>query len=165
MIIDREKFKHIGTNVVFEEPAKILDPERISIDDDVLFMHGTYISPCGKHVVIGSHTHFAPYAVLYGPLIIGKYCAIAAHVVFASVGHGYERVDIPMVEQKTQTKEIVLEDDVWIGANAVVVGGVRIGTGSIVGAGAVVTKDVPPFSVVGGTPARVIRDRRAAKSS
>jgi acetyltransferase-like isoleucine patch superfamily enzyme len=160
MIIDRSMFKHIGTNVIFDEPAQILGPEHISIDDNVHLMHGIYISSCGKQVVIGSNTHFAPYAVLYGPLTIGKHCAIAAHVVLASVGHGYDRVDIPMVKQPAQTKEIVLEDDVWIGANAVVVGGVRIGTGSIVGAGAVVTKDVPPFSVVGGVPARVIRDRR-----
>ena len=163
MAIDQSTFKRIGKNVTFEELAHILSPERISIDDDVTFMHGIYISPCGEHVVIGSNTHFAPYAVLYGPLTIGKNCAIAAHVVLASVGHGYDRVDIPIVKQRAQTKEIVLEDDVWIGANAVVVGGVRIGTGSIVGAGAVVTKDVPPFNVVGGVPARVIRDRRVER--
>lgn len=164
MAVDRSQFKHIGTNVQFDEPAHILSPECISIDNDVHFMPGIYISPCGKNVVIGSNTHCAPYACLYGPLIIGKHCAIAAHVVLASVGHGYDRVDIPMVEQQAQTNEVVLEDDVWIGANAVVVGGVRIGTGSIVGAGAVVTRDVPPFSVVGGVPARMLRDRRVARA-
>ena len=89
--------------------------------------------------------------------------AVAAHVVFASVGHGYDRVDIAMVEQPTTKQEIVIEDDVWIGANAVIIGGVTVGTGTIVGAGAVVTKDVPPFSVVGGAPARVIRNRRAGE--
>ena len=111
MAVDRSKFKHIGTNVLFDDPAHILSPEHISIDNDVHFMHGIYISPCGKHVVVGSNTHCAPYACLYGPLIIGKHCAIAAHVVLASVGHGYDRVDIPMVEQEVQTKEVVLEDE------------------------------------------------------
>lgn len=137
MELDRSKFKHIGSQVVFEEPGQILSPERISIDDDVLFMCGVYISPAGSHVTIGSHTHFAPYSVLYGPLTIGRHCAVAAHVVFASIGHGYDRVDVPMVEQTPQKKEIVLEDDVWVGANAVVVGGV---------------------------PARVLRDRRVPRS-
>ena len=97
--------------------------------------------------------------MLYGPLTIGNHVAVAAHVVFASVGHGYDRIDIPMEEQKVQKKEIVVEDDVWFGANAVVIGGVRIGAHSIVGAGAVVTHDVEPYSVVGGTPARLIRKR------
>jgi len=67
-----------------------------------------------------------------------------------------------MVDQQVLKKEIVLENDVWVGANAVITQGVRIGTGSIVGAGSVVTKDVPAFSVTGGSPARVIRDRRSS---
>ena len=65
-----------------------------------------------------------------------------------------------MVKQRVQKREIVVEDDVWFGANAVVIGGVRIGAHSIVGAGAVVTCDVEPYSVVGGTPARLIQEAR-----
>ena len=157
---DRTGLKAIGKNVRFEDDVRLLSPERVSIGDDVLLMYGVYVSPCGAHITIGSNTHFAPYGVLYGPLTIGSNVAVAAHVVFASVGHGYDRVDVPMVDQPTTSRQIVIEDDVWIGANAVIIGGVTVGTGAIVGAGAVVTKDVPPFSVVGGTPARVIRDRR-----
>jgi acetyltransferase-like isoleucine patch superfamily enzyme len=157
---DRTGLKAIGKNVRFEDDVRLLSPERVSIGDDVLLMYGVYVSPCGAHITIGSNTHFAPYGVLYGPLTIGSNVAVAAHVVFASVGHGYDRVDVPMVDQPTTSRQIVIEDDVWIGANAVIIGGVTVGTGTIVGAGAVVTKDVPPFSVVGGTPARVIRDRR-----
>lgn len=157
---DRTGLKAIGKNVRFEDDVRLLSPERVSIGDDVLLMYGVYVSPCGAHITIGSNTHFAPYGVLYGPLTIGSNVAVAAHVVFASVGHGYDRVDVPMVDQPPTSRQIVIEDDVWIGANAVIIGGVTVGTGTIVGAGAVVTKDVPPFSVVGGTPARVIRDRR-----
>ena len=160
MLPDRTKLKAIGKNVRFEDDVRLLSPERISIGDDVLLMYGVYLSPCGAHITIGSNTHFAPYGVLYGPLTIGNNVAVAAHVTLASIGHGYDRTDIPMVEQPAQKKEIVIEDDVWIGANAVIIGGVTVGTGTIVGAGAVVTKDVPPFSVVGGAPARVIRNRK-----
>tara|TARA_A100001037_G_scaffold292973_1_gene308981 strand:+ start:858 stop:1085 length:228 start_codon:yes stop_codon:yes gene_type:complete len=69
-----------------------------------------------------------------------------------------------MVDQKVLKKEIVLEGDVWVGANAVITQGVTVGHSSIVGAGAVVTRDVPPYSVVGGVPAKVIRDRREVES-
>ena len=160
MSIDLTQFKSVGEVVTFDDICEVNSPELISIGSKVHFYRGAYLSPCGTHITIGSNTHFAPYGVMYGPLTIGDNCAVAAHVVFASVGHGYERTDMPMVEQPVLKKEIVLEDDVWVGANAVIIQGVRIGTGSIVGAGAVVTKDVPPYSVVGGTPARVIRSRK-----
>lgn len=157
--IDRSAFKAIGESVHFDPLVDIRHPELVRVGDDVAFHNGVFVNPCGAWVDIGSHTHFAPYSVLYGPLTIGNYVAVAAHVVFASVGHGYDRIDIPMVKQRVQKREIVVEDDVWFGANAVVIGGVRIGAHSIVGAGAVVTRDVEPYSVVGGTPARVIRKR------
>jgi len=160
MSIDLTQFKSVGDDVTFDEICEVLSPDKVTIGNNVHFYRGVYLSQCGAHIDIGSHTHFAPYCVLYGPLTIGTHCGIAAHAVFASIGHGYSRTDIPMVEQQAVKNEIVLENDVWIGANAVIIGGVTIGEGSIVGAGAVVTKDVPPYSVVGGTPARIIRNRK-----
>ncbi len=73
--------------------------------------------------------------------------------------HVIDRVDIPMREQGTRRKGIIIEDDVWLGANCCVLDGVTVGRGAVVGAGAVVTKDVPPFAIVGGVPARIIRMR------
>ncbi|MDA0709715.1 MAG: acyltransferase [bacterium] len=160
-LFDETLLQKRGSEVHFWSGVDILHPELVSIGNHVSFHNGVFLSPCGKWITIGDHCHFAPYAVLYGPLTIGNEVAVAAHVVFASVGHGYDRIDIPMVQQKSQTREIIVEDDVWIGANAVIIGGVRIGAHSIVGAGAVVTHDVEPYSVVGGTPARLIRKRDA----
>ena len=159
--IDVSKFKKTGDNIVFEPLVDIRRPDLITLGNHVEFYRGVFANPCGSWITIGDHCHFAPYGVLYGPLTIGNHVAVAAHVVFASVGHGYDRIDMPMVEQPTQKAEIVVEDDVWIGANAVIIGGVRIGAHSIVGAGAVVTHDVEPYSVVGGTPAKLIRKRDA----
>jgi acetyltransferase-like isoleucine patch superfamily enzyme len=68
-------------------------------------------------------------------------------------------VDIPMKEQGVTQKGVVIEDDCWIAANSVILDGVRIGRGSVVAAGAVVSRDVPPFSIVAGVPARVIKNR------
>jgi maltose O-acetyltransferase len=85
---------------------------------------------------------------------------IAPDVIVVGQLHGADRTDIPMVDQGRYTKEpTVVEDDVWLGARAVVMPGIRIGTGAIVGAGAVVTRDVAPYSVVGGVPARQLKTR------
>lgn len=153
------KFKSLGKNVSFADNVTFYQPELVSIGDDVTFYHGVCFQGAGDGIVIGSGSHFAPYGVLYGPLEIGKECCVAAHVVFASVGHQYDDPDIPFAHGGI-AKKIVVEDNVWIGANAVIIQGVRIGTGSIIGAGAVVTKDVEPYSVMGGVPARLIRKRK-----
>ena len=155
--------KQVGRNVNFSVGATAVCPENISIGDNVNFKIGVHIE-AGQPVTIGSNTHFAPYCVLYGPLQIGDKCAIAAHTVFASIGHSYDQPDIPFVDLPARSALIVLEDNVWIGANATIIAGVRIGTGSIVGAGAVVTHNVDPYSVVGGVPARFIRNRKQEDS-
>lgn len=157
--IDRSAFQAIGESVDFGPLTSIRRPENIRLGDHVSFIHGAFVNPGATWIEIGSHTHFAPYCILYGPLTIGSRVAVAAHVVFASIGHGHDRIDQPMVDQPVTRQEIVIEDDVWIGANAVILGGVRVGAHSIVGAGAVVTRDVEPYSVVGGVPARLIRRR------
>ena len=155
-----ENLKKAGENLKIAENVKILQPELVSIGDNVEFYYGVYIQPCGKEVAIGSGTHFAPYGVLYGPLEVGENCAIAAHVVLASVQHTHTDVDTPFVKQPVDQRKITIQDNVWIGANAVITPGITIGTGSIIGAGAVVTKDVEPYSVMGGVPARLIRKRK-----
>ncbi len=154
------QIKKAGKNFRTAEMVKISQPHLLSVGDNVSLYYGVYVEPCDKEITIGSNTHFAPYCVLYGPLSVGENCAIAAHVVLASVAHSYADPDTPMVKQPTNQQKITLEDNVWIGANAVITPGVTIGTGSIVGAGAVVTKDVPPYSVVGGVPAKLIKMRK-----
>jgi acetyltransferase-like isoleucine patch superfamily enzyme len=85
---------------------------------------------------------------------------IAPHCALMPYQHSYADLDQPMWQQPlTSRGDIVLEDDVWLGVNAVVLDGVKIGQGAIVGAGAVVTRDVPPFAIVGGVPARIIGSR------
>lgn len=93
------------------------------------------------------------------PLTLGDNVMVGPNVVMDTSRHNTGRLDIPMQDQGLSFAPIVVEDDVWIGANAVIVCGVRIGCGSIVGAGAVVTKDVPPHAIVGGVPARILGSR------
>lgn len=154
-----EQFKAAGLRTIIAQHVDILDPQGLTVGDDVEFKYSCHIE-VGAGITIGSRTHFAPFCVLYGPLEIGNNCAFAAHCTFASVGHGYEHTDVPMVDQPSTAKKTIIEDDVWFGANAVVIGGVRIGKGSIIGAGAVVTRDVEPYSVMGGVPAKLIRKRK-----
>ena len=85
---------------------------------------------------------------------------IAPGCIFVAFDHGFDRFDIPMNQQPFTEAPIIIEDDVWIGANCTITKGVRIQTGSIVAANSVVTKDVLPFSIVGGVPAKLIKSRK-----
>lgn len=109
----------------------------------------------GSYVFINHHTCFStPEGMKIGDFVmIGPYC------LFASVHHEFDDHKRPMIFQKPRILPIVIEDDVWIGAKATVLGGVRIGRGAIVAAGAVVTKDVEAYSIVGGVPAKHIKYR------
>ena len=106
---------------------------------------------------IGARTLVGLSNVLIGPLRIGNDVILAQHVVLSGLNHGYERLDQPVRDQNCTTAEIVVEDDAWLGANVVVTAGVRIGRHAVVAAGSVVTKDVPPYTVVAGNPARPLR--------
>jgi maltose O-acetyltransferase len=95
---------------------------------------------------------------------IGDYVMIAPNVSILGSSHNFERVDIPMVHQgETDRLTPIIGNDVWIGRNAIIMPGVEIGEGSIIGAGAVVTKNIAPYSIVGGVPAKFIRSRKTPK--
>lgn len=95
--------------------------------------------------------------VIIGPVNIGNNVILAQNIVVSGLNHGYEDVNIPPSQQKTQTKQITISDDVWIGANSVITAGVTLGKHCVIGAGSVVTKDIPPFTVAVGNPARIIK--------
>lgn len=125
---------------------------------DATFEYRVYIGS-GQHVHIGSHCRINEDVFIQGGKI-GNYVLIAPNVAILSRSHNHGRTDIPMLMQgQSEPSPPTIEDDVWIGRNAVIMPGVRIGRGSIVGAGAIVVRDVEPYSVVGGVPARLIRMR------
>ena len=108
-------------------------------------------------VYIGNESVVGIGCTVIGPVNIGNHVIMAQNIVVSGLNHGYEIIDIPPSEQKTITNLITIMDDVWIGANCVVTSGVTIGKHAVIGAGSVVTKDVPPFSVSVGNPARVVK--------
>ncbi|ASU33858.1 acyltransferase [Mucilaginibacter xinganensis] len=108
-------------------------------------------------VVIGNNVGIGLSNVIIGPVKLGNYVMLAQNIVISGLNHGYEDVSTPPRTQKVVTKQIIIEDDVWIGANCVITAGVTIGKHAVIGAGSVVTKDIPQFSVAVGNPARVIK--------
>jgi len=95
-----------------------------------------------------------------GSIIIGNGVRIAPHVVMVAANHVFDNPDIPIHKQGLRRKPIVIEDDCWLGARVNVTAGVTIGRGSVIGGGAVVTRDIPPYSIAVGVPARVIGSRK-----
>lgn len=123
------------------------------------FENGIYISN-GTNLSIGEHTRINEDVFMQGEIVIGNYVMIAPKVSIYTRTHVFEKVDVPMLLQgDTETKAVVIEDDVWIGINAVILPGITIGKGAIIGANAVVTTNVKAYTIVGGVPAKFIRNR------
>lgn len=108
-------------------------------------------------VSIGSNSRIGLGNVLIGPVKVGNQVIFAQNVVLSGLNHGYEDIDTPIRLQKVTTAQITVEDEVWIGANAVLTAGITIGKHSVVAGGSVVVKDVPPYTVVGGNPAKILK--------
>ena len=95
-----------------------------------------------------------------GNLVMGSYVRIGAGTCISTLIYNHDRTDIPMYAQGVTNKDVTIEEDVWIGMNATILPGVKIGKGAIIGAGSVVTKDVEPYSVMAGNPAKLLRKRK-----
>jgi len=108
-------------------------------------------------VVIGDRSRIGIGNTLIGPVKIGNDVRLAQNVVLSGLNHNYQNIKKPIHQQGVNTKPIVVKNEAWIGANAVILPGVTIGKHSIVAAGSVVTKNVPAYSVVAGNPAKVIK--------
>ncbi|PKM57898.1 MAG: acetyltransferase [Firmicutes bacterium HGW-Firmicutes-3] len=125
----------------------------VNIEKNVFFGKGSGIS-------IGDRSGIGLNARIQGPLTIGKYVMMGPDVIIYTRNHDIQNISVPMIEGgETPPKAVVIEDDVWIGARAIILPGVRIGQGAVIGAGAVVTKDVGNYAIVGGVPAKIIGNR------
>ncbi len=133
--------------------------KRLLIQHDFFFRNLRYIS-LGNYVYIGHHAEIL--ASKKG-IKIGNHVMISPYVTLISQNHGYDKRNITMDLQKQTYQKIEIGDDVWIGAHTIILPGVTINTGAIIGAGAVVTKDVKPYSIVGGVPAKFIKYRFSKK--
>ncbi len=113
-------------------------------------------------VEIGANCSVNPYACISGKVRCGNGVRIASLVSIVGFNHGFDDPDTPINDQPHETLGITICDDVWIGANAVILDGVTIGRGAVIAAGAVVTKDIPDLAIAAGVPAKVVRRRGEA---
>ena len=107
---------------------------------------------------IGNNTRIGLHNTIIGPVHIGSQVNIAQGVVISGLNHNYQNTNRPISEQGVYTSLITISDDVYIGANTVIATGVTIGKHCVIGAGSVVTKDIPGYSVAVGNPAKVIKN-------
>jgi acetyltransferase-like isoleucine patch superfamily enzyme len=130
---------------------KFVTGQSCTIEDFVTINNGV------GEVLIGNNSRIGMGNTLIGPLSIGNDVIFAQNIVLSGLNHGYLDVHTAIRKQAVTKSPIKIEDEVWIGANAVVVAGVTIGKHSVIAAGSVVTKDIPPYSVAVGNPCRVIK--------
>jgi len=170
-----------GKGIVLRHPGRITLGNRVAIDDyglldasgageegvhlgdDVIVSRNCVIQGKTGPVVIGSKTDIGCNTILSSStgIVIGRSVLIAGNCYIGGGRYLSDRWDIPMMEQGVYSKgPVAIADDVWLGAGAIVLDGVSIGKGCIVGAGAVVTKDIPDYTVAVGVPARIISNRK-----
>ncbi len=161
---------HLGAQVIIEDGAEINClakhgmhlGDRVSIGKYAIIRPSNiYGGPIGEGLVMGNHSNIGPYNYIgcSGKITIGNNVMLAPRVSIYAENHVFENPNITITEQGVTKIDVVIEDDCWIAANAVILAGVRIGKGAVVAAGSVVNEDVPAFSVVAGVPARVIKSR------
>lgn len=165
---------HLGHGAYLDERVYLhACPQGIRIGANTLVMHGAVLHVYNFRdipqagITIGKDSLIGEYTVIRGQggVTIGDRVYTSPHTQIIAVDHVFNDPKRPFIEQGITAQGIVIEDDVWIGSAAVITDGVRVGKGAVVAAGAVVTKDVPPHTVVGGVPARMIKEIRQDDSA
>ena len=168
----------IGKGVTLSRLANIRDSRAIILGSNACIERHSELLPMGGTIRIGDNTHLLPYAMLMGlggDIDIGRYCTvnpfcvlygggglkigdsvrIASHTVIIPSNHIFDDPNTPIRLQNVRQKGVVIKDDVWVGTGVRILDGVTLGKGSVVAAGAVVTKTVPDYAIVTGVPALV----------
>jgi len=168
--VPRLKLKGLGRNIVFEDNVRILGDIDLRNRENgrIIFRTGVtvegncrFVSAREGTIDIGEGSIVTAYAIINGgaDVLVGRQCIIGPRASINANEHCFER-DVPVRQQGFVHADVILEDDCWLAANVVLMKGVRLGKGSVIGAGAVVTRDTEPYSINGGVPAKKIGERR-----
>lgn len=150
-------YKKIHHKIYIWRGAYISNKKNITLASGVKIPFGCYIVPLSLNV--GENTWLGVSSFICGKVSIGKNVMIGPNVAIPGANHITNKKNLPMIDSGLTVLGTKIEDDVWIGANATILDGVTIGTGAIIGAGSVVTKNIPSHSVAIGIPAKVIKKR------
>ncbi len=152
---------HVGSNSLFIGKADIESKGNIRIGKDCVLYPWIVLRERGGHIHIGDNCSVNSFCHISGNggVEIGNNVRIATQCVIISANHNYSDPNTPIVFQGETRAKIVIDDDCWLGAGVKVLAGVHIGEGCVIGAGAVVTHDIEPYSVAVGIPAKVIKKR------
>ncbi|MDQ7090847.1 MAG: acyltransferase [Methylococcales bacterium] len=160
-----KRFYSWGTRAVLHKPDLLFQPQAIQVGDRVNIRKGARLETIGDwagktpKLVIGDRTsiQFYFHCGAAESVTIGNDVLIAGRVYISDHDHEIDDLAVPPIRSGLTTTPVVIEDEVWIGEGVAILKGVTIGKRAVIGANAVVTRDVPPYTVVGGIPARVIR--------
>jgi len=170
VILRQPSYLSVGSNFIAQDNCEIncLSKRGLIFGDKVTVGSYAIIRPTnlyggepGEGLKIGNNSSIGPYAYIgcSGYIEIGNNVMMSPRVSIYSENHNFDETGIPMIEQGVTRSFVKIEDDCWIASNSIILAGVTVGKGSIIAAGSVVTKDVPPYSVVAGNPARIIKSR------
>ena len=151
-------FRHCGS-ARFGTGLSLAGCRNMHLGNGVRLGRGCFVTASDGELVLHDNVALSPNVHVgadAGRIEIGAHTAVGPGTVIRAANHCIARKDVPIMQQGHVPGQIVIEDDVWIGANCVITPDVRIGRGAVVGAGAVVTRNVAPFSIVGGVPAKLI---------
>jgi len=148
----------LGFDITIKDNSNIRG-KNVCIEDNV-FIHENVQIRGKESLSVGKGTTINRNTCILDKVRIGKYCSIAPNVVIVGSNHNFNDPDLLIKKQGLTIKGITIEDDVWIGANATILDGIIIGKGSIIAAGAVVNKSIPPYTIAGGVPAKIIKKRK-----
>ena len=153
-------YQHRGKGSKIHHSVRMDTPpyRKFSLGNYSIVESYTCINNAVGDVIIGDYTRVGLHETIIGPVTIGNNCCTGQGTIITALIHNFNDTNKRINEQGVSVKPVYIEDDVMIGANASIMPGVRIGTHSIVAAGAVVTKDVPPHSLVAGVPAKIIKE-------
>lgn len=160
----RPRFAACGPRLSIGEHSEICCPQNVRLGDGIYLDRGFVLRACDRATIVigndfGANGNVRLIADCGGRIEIGDKVIIGPNVVIRAADHAMERIDVPIREQGHSAGTIVIGNDVWIAANVVVLRGARIGDHAVIGAGSVVTGEIPSFAVAAGAPARVIRSR------
>jgi len=152
-------YQHRGKHSVIHRSVRMDTPpyRQFRLGDNSVVESFACINNAVGDVIIGDHTRIGLHNTIIGPVTIGSHVNLAQGITVTALNHNFEDTNKRIDEQGVSTTPVTIGDDVWIGANAVILPGVHIGNHCVVAAGAVVTKNVPAHSLVAGVPAKIIK--------